>query len=154
MTPLQVLATSMAYMIRADHRITVEERAKLVTLMGKHITLGHITDTEIQSLTQDALDRVMTVPIDEFLEEVTGKLSRAQRQAIVINLYDTMLVDGRVVDGEVKILERFERAFGLEYETMRAVRDVVMLKNDTTLFTNPVHPRNESDYVLKIARQK
>jgi len=149
-TPLAILAHALAYVIEADNRTTFEEKAKMITVLGKHVARGEMSQKELHQMANDAFERAHQVSVEKFLDNVIDKLTPAQKTSIVINLYDAMLVDGQVVAGERKILEQFIGAFEMDRGTMRAIREVAMLKNDTGLFIDPNHPYNEPSYRLEL----
>ncbi len=149
-TPLAILARALAYVIEADNQTTFEEKAMMVTVLGKHVARGEMSQKELHTLANDAFEQAHQVPVEKFLDVVTGKLTPGQKASIIINLYDAMLVDGLVVAGERKIMEQFIGAFDMSPSTMRAIREVSMLKNDTGLFLDPGHPLNEPSYRLEM----
>jgi len=149
-SPLFILATSIAYVIRADTRTTYEEKAQLVAALGKHVSNGDLNQTELQAIVTDAFEYAEDIDPDHFLENVGSTLTPGQRVAVAINLYDVMLVDGSVAVGEKALLQKFVNAFGISRETMRVIREITMIKNDTTIFTDHDHPLNEPTYVLDV----
>lgn len=153
MSPLFVLIASMAYMIEADLKTVVEEKAKLVTLLRKHVSRGHMTVNDLQRSIDDAFDYAHKTGIDKFLMTSTPLLSMAQRVAIVLNLYDVILVDGLVAEGEVSVMKKFRAAYGISDAGMSMIRELVMFKNDTNLFVNPNHPRN-AEFDMDILLQR
>jgi hypothetical protein len=62
--------------------------------------------------------------------------------AIILNIYDTMFVDGSISKNERVVVEKFCEAFSVDDVTAQGIKTVLMLKNDTSLFTNPSHPLN------------
>ncbi len=152
-SPLYILATCIAYLIDADTRTTFEEKAKLITVFGKHVSRNDLTQNELHGVMNDAFDFVGKVDIDRFIKQIVSDLTHGQKVSIVINLYDAMLVDGQVATGERAILNKFVDAFDLSRNTMRAIREVMMLKNDTAVFTDAGHPYNEPSYGLDLKLQ-
>ena len=67
---------------------------------------------------------------------------------MLVNLYDTMLVDGVVNDAERSVFRDFQRAFLVDEKTVRIIREILMLRNDISLFINPSHPFNNDDFDL------
>jgi hypothetical protein len=147
---LMVLARSLAYVIDADSRTTFEEKAKVITVLGKHVARGEISKYELQGLTDDAFNHAGVVSVDHFLDEITPDLTPAQKISLVINLYDAMLVDGQVATGERSIVDKFIAAFEIGRNTIRALREVIILKNDTGVFADARHPFNEPSFQLNL----
>lgn len=148
--PLLFLATALAYVIHADSTSAVEEKAKFLSLFGKHVSRGEISNDYLQALTAEAFQRARDMELDTFLRDARTNLTYAQKLSVVINLYDVLLADGRVATGETTIFNRFIGAFDIDATTLRALREVLLVKNDTTLFTNRNHPMNEPRYRLDL----
>ena len=151
MTPLQMLAVALAYMVDVDHSRPAEERAELIVVFGKMVTRGELNDAGLAALVKFAFDYAETTPIDDFLTEAAEKLAPLQKVAIYVNALDVMLADGRVVESEQGLLQKIQEAFGIEHDTVRAIREVLHVKNDTTMFLHPEHPRNARDSFLRVA---
>ncbi len=149
-SPIGILAVSIAYLIEADSHQTFEEKAKLVTVFGKHVSRKELTQEQLQAILGKAFDHTDKMDVDDFLNQIAPKLTPGQKTSIVLNMYDAMLVDGQVAAGERSILNKFIGAFDLSRDTMRAVREMMMLKNDTGIFTDKSHPYNEPKYVLDL----
>ena len=149
-SPLAVLSVALTYLIEADNRTTIEEKAKMITVLGKHVGRGEMTEDELHELAHKAYQFTLTMEVEPFIDQIVEKLTPAQKASIVINLYDAMLVDGMVAAGERRVLDRFITSFEIDRTTIRAIREVLMLKNDTGLFTSPDHPHNEPAYSLQL----
>lgn len=142
LTPIQILAVALAYMTDADKVRDPAERAELLVVFGKMVSRGEMSEDALGALIQFAFDRAETIPIDDFLEDAAHALAPLQKVAIYINALDLMLADGRVVESEQGLLKKIQTAFGIEHDTVRAIREVLFLKNDTSMFLHPEHPRN------------
>lgn len=153
-TPMSILITALAYMIEADMKTVVEEKAKLVTLLRKHVSRGHMTDGDLQREIDSAFEYIHRTGVDKFLLESTPVLTMAQRIAVVMNLYDTILVDGLVAEGEVSMMRKFRTAYGISDSALSLMRELVMFKNDTNLFINPNHPRNTDDFDIDLSMER
>ena len=150
MSPLFALGASLAYMIRADGETMTEERAKFLTVFGKQVTAGKLTAEQLQSLTSASFRFAKTTPLGDFLTVMAPRLSLAQKIAIFMNVYETVLVDGMVREGERVMLREFERHFDISREKLRAIRELLQLKNDTNLFIDEAHPQNDASYGFDI----
>jgi uncharacterized tellurite resistance protein B-like protein len=150
MTPMQMFAVSLAYMIDADKMRPAEEKAEFLSILGKHVTRGEFTDRGLAELSKFAFDFVEENDLDTFLTLATPKLSNLQRAAIYINALETMLVDGTVREIEQTVLKKFQDAFQIDRETVLAVREVIYIKNDTRMFLYPEHPRNAPTEYLAV----
>ena len=149
-SPLFLLATSMAYLIEADTRTTYEEKAQLTAALGKHVSSGEITQAELHAIVSDAFDYALQKKVDSFLVDLSTTLTPGQKVAVIINMYDAMLVDGSVAVGEKKIMQKFVNSFEISRDTMKVIREIIMIKNDTTIFTDPAHPQNDPKYALDV----
>jgi uncharacterized tellurite resistance protein B-like protein len=146
MQPLDILATAIAYVIAADGQTTVEEKATLVSMLGKHVSNGDLTRGELQNMTQSAFNNAEKIPVEKFLTVVSGNLSQGQKAVLLLNLYDVAAVDGSIALGEKRVLEAFEEALEIDENTMIKARDIIAYKNDTAVFTNAMHPKNEKTH--------
>ncbi|MGJ3259831.1 MAG: TerB family tellurite resistance protein [Rhodospirillales bacterium] len=146
MQPLDILATAIAYVIAADGQTTVEEKATLVSMLGKHVSNGDLTRDELQNMTQSAFNNAEKIPVEKFLTVVSGNLSQGQKAVLLLNLYDVAAVDGSIALGEKRVLQAFEEALEIDENTMIKARDIIAYKNDTAVFTNATHPKNEKTH--------
>jgi hypothetical protein len=121
LSPLQALAVGTAYIVMADKKALPEERASLVSLLGKY-------------------------EFDKFLMSIEATLSPAQIISILSNMYETMIVDGNVVSREKEMVEEFFRFFDIDRRVVNTIREILMVKNDTTLFLRTDHPNNSRDF--------
>ncbi len=146
LSPLFALGASLAYMIRADGETMTEERAKFLTVFGKQVTSGQMTAEQLQALTAASFRFARQTPLRDFLTVTAPRLSFAQKMAIFMNVYETVLVDGMVREGERAMLREFEMYFEISREKLRAVRELLQIKNDTGIFIDNGHPQNDPDY--------
>lgn len=145
-SPLVYLATALAYMIGVDRDNAIEERAKFLSIFHKHVRRGELTDNSLKALTEGAFARAKAQRLGDFLHEANLSLTHAQKTAVLLNLFDLMVTDGRMTSGESELFDQAMESFGMNKESFRAVREMLILKNDTTVFTNALHPCNESSY--------
>lgn len=146
LSPLQALAVGTAYIVMADKKALPEERASLVSLLGKHVSRRELSSTQIQRLTADAFAYVAKYEFDKFLMSIEATLTPAQIISILSNMYETMIVDGNVVSREKEMVEEFFRFFDIDRRVVNTIREILMIKNDTTLFLRTDHPNNSRDF--------
>lgn len=150
MKHLEILATALAYAVVVDGQTSVEEKAKLTAILSKHVSKSDVSQEELQAIIQRAFKTAQSVHLDKFLPVVTATFSKGQQAALLLNLYDIILADGVLKEGERWLVERFEGALAIDRAAMRAARRVVITKNDTAVFTNPAHPHNESGWAFTV----
>lgn len=148
MTPLEALATGQAYVILADKKTLPEERAGLVALLGKHVSKHEMSPTQIQVLTADAFAYATKNPFEDFLVAIEAVLTPGQIISMFMNMYETMIIDGNVVALEKEYIDKFSRFFNLDRRVVATVREILFLKNDTSLFRRDDHPNRGSDFRL------
>lgn len=148
MTPLFSLAVSIVYMIKADQNTSIQERAEWVTVFGQLVESGEYSKTQLEKLTQNAFAYASDTKLSVFLEETAPLLSLAQKISILLNLYDTMLADGAIKEGEHTIFQEFHRAYDIDNKTIKYIRELLTLQNDLTLFTNESHPKNDAEFTF------
>lgn len=146
LTPLMALAVSMAYEIRVDEITSTQEKGQLVALFGKLVEMKSLHQGQLQSLINKAFSYTKNNNVDDFLVKATPILSDSQRLAIIVNMYDTMQTDGHIKKGEQDIIQKFEKAFGIDKDIASGIRKFLMLKNDTSLFIDVSHPLNNRTF--------
>lgn len=146
LTPLQALAVAAAYVVMADKKALPEERASLVSLFGKHVSRRELSSTQIQRMTADAFAYVAKYDFEKYLMSIEATLSPGQAISVLANMYETMIVDGHVIAREQELVEQFYRFFDIDRRVVKTMREILMVKNDTSLFLRDDHPNNSRDF--------
>jgi uncharacterized tellurite resistance protein B-like protein len=153
MTPHLAFATSLIYMMSADGEIDHEEIGHLLSVLGGadqgNGTVG--VGAQNQALLDNAVKYRRKNSIDTFLQEATPLLSDAQKMCMLVNLIDSSLVDGQPEPEEQVLFGKFLQAFGVSEERFRPFFEIMVLKNDRTVFTNQSHPKNDPSYQVKLS---
>lgn len=153
MTPHLAFATSLLYMMSADGEMDHEEIGHLLSVLGGadqgNGTVG--VGAQNQALLDNALKYRRKNSIDTFLKEAAPLLSDAQKMCMLINLIDSSLVDGTPEPEEQVLFGKFLQAFGVSEERFRPFFEVIVLKNDRSVFTNANHPKNDAGYQVKLS---
>lgn len=152
MTPHLAFATSLLYMMSADGEMDNEEVGHLLSVLGGQDdgsgTIG--VGAQSRALLDSALKYRRSNSIDTFLQTAAPLLSDAQKMCILVNLIDSSLVDGQPEPEEQQLFGKFLSAFGISEERFRPFFEVIVLKNDRTVFTNANHPKNDSSYRVQL----
>lgn len=152
MTPHLAFATSLIYMMSADGEIDHEEIGHLLSVLGgeeqSNGTVG--VGAQNQALLDNAVKYRRKNSIDTFLQEAAPLLSDAQKMCILTNLIDSSLADGQPEPEEQALFGKFLQAFGVSEARFRPFFEVIVLKNDRSVFTNQNHPKNDANYQVKI----
>lgn len=148
LSPLQAFATAQAYVILADGKALPEERAELVTLLGKHVSRHELTPAQIQRLTADAFAYVSKYDFERFLVSIEALLTPAQVVSVFCNMYETMIIDGQMIAREKELIEQFYRFFNIDRRVVATARELLFIKNDTGMFLRADHPNNGRDFRL------
>ena len=154
MTPFEIFVTSMAYIMCGDGDVSAEERAKLLGAINKHVRKKEIMPDHLKKIVQTAFQIAKKTDLEHFLATSVEELTPGQRLSIFANLYDMTLADGDMVSGEKAILDRFRGIYDIDLNTARALEEVIMLKNDTQIFTSMNHPANEPNFKLKVKYER
>ncbi len=150
-SPLFILVTLMAYIAECGGRdIPMEQKAEFVTILRKHVRKEDITEHELHLMVRDGFKQTLRVEYRTYLDKVAPKLSLGQRLSIIANLYNMMMVDGELLDGEETRIDLCRRVFGLDPDVTRQIRRILLLKNDTSVFLDPGHPGNDPGFHFKI----
>jgi uncharacterized tellurite resistance protein B-like protein len=136
MTPWLAFAISLIYCVTVDKDVDAHEVGGLVSAFGGKVSPDVI---EVGATRRDLFHRavhyVRTHKSDDFLTEAKDILTERQRMTILLNMVDSALADGRAEPAERKLLEKFQRAFGISDERFRPYFEVILLKNDRAVFT-------------------
>ncbi len=152
MTPHLAFATSLIYMMGADGEMDNEEVGQLLAVLGGENSGGTIgVGANNRELLNKAIKYARTTPLDKFLAEATPLLSDAQKMCIMVNLIDSSLADGQPEDDEQIMFSKFLNAFGISEERFRPFFEVIVLKNDRTVFVNQNHPHNQPGYRVNLS---
>lgn len=146
LTPVQILMIAQTFVVLADGEAQPEEKESISVMFRKHVTRNEISDQQLQRLTSYAFNYADTHTFEEFLRESEGLLSPAQAISVLCNMYEMMIVDGQVTDAEKDLVQRFTRFFDIDPRLITAARELLMIKNDSTLFLKANHPFNGSDF--------
>jgi len=151
MTPHLAFATSLIYMMSADGNIGNEEIGQLLSVLGGQDQGGVIN---VGGNNRQLLDRAIKYArsngLDQFLTEATPLLSDAQKMCILTNLIDSSLSDGQAAPEEQQLFDKFMRAFGISESRFKPFFEVIVLKNDRSVFTNVDHPKNQDGYKVQL----
>ncbi|HNX69879.1 hypothetical protein, partial [Rivihabitans pingtungensis] len=88
--------------------------------------------------------------VETFLQEATPLLTDAQKMCMLVNLIDSSLADGQPEPEEQVLFGKFLTAFGISEDRFRPFFEVIVLKNDRSVFTNDHHPKNQPGYQVKL----
>lgn len=152
-TPHFAFATSLIYMIGADGKIEHEEIGQLLAVLGGEEnndgTIG------VGANNKQLLDRAVKYyqknpQVETFLSEVTPTLTDAQKMCILTNMLDSSLSDGEAAPEEQVLFDKFLQAFGIPEDRFKPFFDVIVLKNDRTVFTKVDHPSNQPGHTVEL----
>ena len=152
MTPHLAFATSLIYMMGADGEMDNEEIGHLLSVLGGEDVGGAIgVGANNRELLDRAIKIARTTPIDKFLADATPLLTDAQKMCILLNLLDSSFADGQPEQQEQALFYKIMGAFGISDERFRPFFEVIMVKNDRTVFVKQDHPANAPGYTVKLS---
>ncbi len=151
--PLDYLIVGVAYSTMVDKSASASERAKLLSLMQKHVDRGDVSATWLKEVVPAAMDYVKQVPFPDFLIQAGRALSPAQKLSLAMNMADVIMVDGKLNVHEHAMLRRIPEAVGIDTMTWYVVLDILRLTHDTTVFVDPNHPFNGPEFFLRLERK-
>jgi uncharacterized tellurite resistance protein B-like protein len=151
MTPHLAFATSLMYVMAADGEMDNEEIGHLLSVLGGAKQGGSIgVGANNRALLDQAVRISRTKPIDQFLAEVTPILTDAQRVSILLNLVDSAMSDGEAEPEEQQLIGKIQHAFGISDERFAPFFDVLIAKNDRSIFVDQSHPNNQPGYTVAL----
>lgn len=152
MTPHKAFAIALIYGMGADGEMDAEEVGHLLAVIGGSRdgsgTIG--VGAQNKALLDSALRYVRSHSPDQFLAEATPILTTAQRLCILMNLVDSALSDGEAEIEEQQLFDKMQKAFGITDEQFKPYFEVIMLKNDRSVFMNKNHPKNSPDFKVEM----
>lgn len=152
MTPHFAFTASLFYMMGADGEMDNEELGQLLAVVGGKDSGGTIY---IGGNNDDLLDNVMKYvrknSVDKFLSEAAPVLTDAQKMCILVNLIDSSLADGEAEIEEQQMFGKFLQAFGISEDRFKPFFEVIVLKNDRSVFTNQNHAKNQAGYKVALS---
>ncbi|TYP74045.1 TerB family tellurite resistance protein [Paenibacillus methanolicus] len=151
MTPHFAFATSLLYMMKSDGEMDNEEIGQLLAVLGGESKNGVIgVGANNRALLDRALKYTRSNPIETFLREAAPILTDAQKMCILVNLVDSSLADGEPEREEQELFAKFLTAFNITEERFKPFFEVIMLKNDRSVFINQNHPMNQPGYQVSL----
>lgn len=151
MTPHFAFAASLLYMMGADGEFDNEEIGHLLSVLGGAKEGGSIgVGANNKALLDRAVKYTRKNTIDAFLAESAPVLTDAQKMCLLVNLIDSSLSDGQAEAEEQVMFGKVMQAFGITEERFKPFFEVIVLKNDRSVFTNQAHPKNAADYQVKL----
>ncbi|NDY91339.1 tellurite resistance TerB family protein [Ideonella livida] len=153
MTPHLAFATSLIYIMSADGEMDAEEIGHLLSVLGgKDNGSGSIgVGAQNQALLDSAVKYRRKNSVETFLSEAAPLLSDAQKMCILTNLIDSSLADGQPEPEEQEMIAKFLKSFAISEERFRPFFEVILLKNDRSVFTDTHHPKNAAGYQVKLS---
>ena len=148
--PIRVLATCLAYVAMADGDVDPSERASMIAALSKWVRPGVLDQGQLQDMCKAAFDQAKSKPLEKFLTVIDGKVSKAQALSIISNVFDLMLADGRLTEGELKTMHAIADVLAVSKEDFDALRAVFLLKTNVDIYLEPTHRWNEDGYELPI----
>ncbi|MFS0763855.1 tellurite resistance TerB family protein [Peribacillus phoenicis] len=151
MTPHFAFATSLLYMMGSDGEMDQEEIGQLLAVIGgKEIDGTIYVGGNNDDMFERAIKYVRKNTVDQFLTEATPILTDAQKMCILVNLIDSSLADGEPEREEQELFSKFLQAFDISEDRFRPFFEIIVLKNDRSVFINQNHPKNQAGYKVKL----
>lgn len=152
MTPHFAFAVSLIYMISADGKIENEEVGQLLAVLGGQESGGTIgVGANNKQLLDRAVKYVQKNSPDAFLAEAAPLLTDAQKMCILTNILDSSLADGEAAPVEQVLFNKFLQKFDIAESRFEPFFQVLILKNDRSVFTDKNHAKNQPGYTVELA---
>lgn len=152
MTAHKAFAVSLIYCMGADGEMDPEEIGHLLSVLGGASSGGTIgVGANNKALLDSAIRYARSHSVDHFLGEASTVLTPAQKLCVLTNLVDSAMSDGQAEMEEQELVGKFQKAFGISDEQFRPYFEVILMKNDRTVFTNPNHPHNNPNFQVGLS---
>ncbi len=153
MTPHFAFAASLLYMMGADGEFDNEEVGHLLSVLGGANEGGTIgVGANNKALLDRAIKYTRKNSIETFLTEAAPILTEAQKMCMLVNMIDSSLADGQAEKEEQLLFGKVMSAFGISEEKFKPFFEVIVLKNDRSVFTNQNHPKNQPGYQVNLSK--
>jgi len=153
MNPHFAFVTSLLYMMGADGEYDNEEIGQLLSVIGGKKKGSTVY---VGGNNNDLMDQVIKYvnrnSVDQFLLEAAPALTDAQKMCILVNIIDSSLSDGEAEIQEQQLFAKFLKAFGISEERFKPFFEVIVFKNDRSVFLNPNHAKNQTGYKVNLSK--
>ena len=150
MTPHKAFAISLIYCMGSDGEMDPEEIGHLLAVIGGERDGAVIgVGANNRALLDSAMKYVRRHTPEQFLAEAAPILTPAQKLCILMNIADSAMSDGEAELEEQALFDRFQQAFGIRDEEFRPYFQVIMMKNDRSVFIDANHPNNRPDFKIE-----
>lgn len=154
MTPHKAFAIALIYCMGADGEMDPEEVGHLLAVIGGERQGGSIgVGANNRALLDSAMRYVRSHSHDQFLAEAAPILTTAQKLCIMMNIVDSALSDGEAEREEQEFFDKMQKAFGIGDDAFKPYFEVIMMKNDRSVFLNQNHPLNAPDFKVGLPGQ-
>lgn len=152
MTPHLAFATALIYCTAADGEMDNEEVGHLLSVLGGAKEGNSIgVGANNRALLEAAMRYARKTPIEQFVREATPLLTDAQRMCILMNLIDSALADGEPEPEEQQVINKIQQGFGISDQRFQPYFEVLVAKNDRSVFVDKNHPSNAPGYSVQIS---
>ncbi len=124
LTPQGGLLLAAITMVAIDGDVDDDELAIIRRLDGS----GKTTDWE------SAVKVWKSKNLDECISMAANSMNAEQQQAAMANLIDIAMADGILAGDEEKLLEAYVEAFDVPIDSIKAMINVISVKNDKSIF--------------------
>ena len=126
LSPLAAFVAALYAMIQVDDNADPKELAVLWHLVDDH------------AATNQGMNFFARGGIEGVLHRVPRSLNHAQQLCLMANLLKVAMIDGVLRSSEQQLLTRFKEATGISDADYEALYDVLLLKNNLSVFASPV----------------
>lgn len=152
LNPQLCFIISLLYMIASDGVIQNEEIGQLLAVLGGEEGMdGEMkVGDENEKLLRSAQAYVEANSVDNFLINSNKILNDVQKMSILINICDSLLSDGKAESSEQQLFNKFLKNYGISEERFQPFFEMLILKNDRTIFSYKNHPKCREGYQVKL----
>ena len=128
LSPKLILAIALQYVASADGNIDEDETTHLISIMHSDSKIIMQADKYIRYAIRD------NITFDDFLDEGNKKLSYTQKECIILNMIDMMLVNNVVDVYEEKLIKHVVKKFDIDMQKYQVYKELMIKKNDVSVF--------------------
>ncbi|BCS32575.1 hypothetical protein TBR22_A17890 [Luteitalea sp. TBR-22] len=122
-------ATLLVAAVAADGALAPTEKVRLDGLLASMRLFRDVTPEHLQALLSAAVDLVGREPIEDVLTACAAVVPEPLRPALFALAVELVLVDGRIADGEKRLIDQLQRALAVDEAWAAACIDVLVIRS-------------------------
>ena len=152
MEPVKAVAIAMMFVIAADGEMKPEEAGQFLSMLGgKEVNGVIVIGGQYPGLLSDCKAYVKSNKVEDFIKVSDKILTDSMKMYVIMNQLDSSLSDGVPDATEQEIIGKFMAGWNISQERVKPIYDVILFKNDRSVFLDLSSAKNKDGYAFKVA---